>query len=135
MHAPAFALALLYTGVTFAQPVPQVALQGNDPVTYFTERRPSKGAAKIQYDFQESRYLFSSTANRDLFVTTPERYAPQFGGFSGPELVTGTRAAADPNVFLVRSGRLYLFSSPKARELAIKDPDVLRRAHAVWEKK
>ena len=139
LHA-LLAFALLSATAAFAQPaepaaVLPVALSGYDPVTYFSERRPSKGGAKISYDFQDRRYLFSSKENRDLFAAAPARYAPQLGGFSAPELTGGTRAQTDPNLYLVRNGRLYLFSSVKMREAVLKDPDLLHRAHEAWEKK
>jgi hypothetical protein len=118
-----------------AQSEPPVALKGYDPVSYFTETRPVKGSPVMTYDHEGARYQFTSARNRDAFHASPERYAPQLGGFSAPELAAGSRAEADPSVFLLRNNKLYVFSSPKARDLVFKNPIVLQQAHDAWERK
>jgi YHS domain-containing protein len=114
---------------------PRLALKGNDPISYFTDARPVKGSSTISYDFQAQRYQFSSPKNRQLFMADPARYAPQFGGFSAAELPAGKRAEADPSVFLVRNGKLYMFSSAQARTYVTRNPGLLQRAHEEWERK
>lgn len=137
----ALPLLLLFLGsITLAQvaaptAVPPTALKGNDPVSYFTERRPVKGAATIHFDYQEHRYQFASAKNRELFAADPAKYAPQFGGLSPVELSSGKRADADPGAYLVRDGKLYVFSSTQARDYATKNPGLLQRVHESWEKK
>jgi YHS domain-containing protein len=128
-------LSLLVAAQALAQSDPPVALKGYDPVSYFIETRPVKGASTLAYDWEGARYLFSSQRNRDAFTASPERYAPQLGGFSAPELAAGTRTEADPSVFLLRDNRLYVFSSPKARDTISKNPVMLRTAHEAWERK
>ena len=136
IRSTALALALAgAAGAVFGQAAVPLALKGNDPVSYFTEPRPVKGSGTISYDFKEQRYQFSSAKNRQLFMADPARYAPQFGGFSAAELPAGKRAEADPSVFLVRNGKLYMFSSPEARIYVTKNPVLLQRAHEEWERK
>src|SRR5262245_24229861 len=94
---------------------PPVALKGNDPVSYFTEQRPVKGTSTLAYDFDDTRYLFASAKNKDLFAADPERYAPQFTGLCTTGLAMGMKAEADPAQYLVKDGKLYVFSSPQAR--------------------
>jgi YHS domain-containing protein len=58
-----------------------VAIKGYDPVAYFTEGEPVKGKGEFSYSWNEAKWYFASKANRDLFASDPERYAPQYGGY------------------------------------------------------
>lgn len=58
-----------------------VAIKGYDPVAYFTEGEAVKGESKFSYVWNDAKWYFASQANRDLFASDPERYAPQYGGF------------------------------------------------------
>ena len=127
-------LAFSLCGAAAAQKSPPVALKGTDPVSYFNPGKPAKGASSIAYDFDDSRYLFSSAKNKDLFAANPDKYTPQFTGLCATGVSMGGKFAADPNVFLVRDGKLYVFSSADARAAAEKDPALLKKAHQDWNK-
>lgn len=130
------ALAACFSASLFAQaPLrsPPVSLKGHDPVSYFTDGRPVKGSPTLAHDFDEARYLFSSPKNRERFAASPERYTPQFAGLCTTGLSMGAKAEADPSVFKIVDGKLYVFSSPAAREKADKDPALLARAHRNWQ--
>lgn len=58
-----------------------VALKGYDPVAYFTMGKPVKGNEQFGYDWNGARWLFASQEHRNLFKATPEKYAPQYGGY------------------------------------------------------
>jgi len=58
-----------------------VAIKGYDPVAYFTEGEAVKGKRTFSYVWNEAKWYFASAANRDLFASDPERYAPQYGGY------------------------------------------------------
>ena len=131
-------VALILSGSVLAQAgppkAPPLGLMGHDPVSYFNPGKPVKGASSINYDFDESRYLFSSQKNRDTFAANPERYSPQFGGLCATGLSSGMKAKADPRIFKVVDGKLYVFSSTEARDMADKDPRLLQMAHQTWAK-
>lgn len=132
----AFVAALL-SGPASAQTAPgkapPLALKGHDPVAYFTEGRPVRGAAAINVDFDDTRYLFANVKNRELFSTSPDRYAPQFAGLCATGMAFGKQAEADPSIFVVRDGKLYIFSSAEARDMAQKDPSLLGKSHQAWK--
>ena len=69
------------------------ALDGYDPVAYFTEGAPRRGDAAHALDWEGKRWHFVSAANRAAFAADPTAYAPQYGancawaaaeGLSGP---------------------------------------------------
>lgn len=127
----------LPAAASFAQskvPVPAaVALKGHDTVAYFTEKRPVMGSAQNGYVWDGSRYLFSSGKNREAFAANPDRYAPQFGGLCATGLSMGMKTAADPNVWKIVDGKLYVFSSVEAKQMTDKDPALLTRSHQAWK--
>ncbi len=57
------------------------AIQGFDPVAYFTRGTPTRGSPAITTRWNGVEWRFATEANRAAFVATPERYAPAFGGF------------------------------------------------------
>lgn len=81
-------VALIFTWTTQASAFEEVnqnffgvAIKGYDPVAYFTEGDAVKGKKKFSYVWNEAKWYFVSAANRDLFASDPERYAPQYGGY------------------------------------------------------
>ncbi|HZM34974.1 MAG TPA: YHS domain-containing (seleno)protein [Burkholderiales bacterium] len=105
------------------------ALKGHDPVAYFVDGKPVKGTASLVYEFDDSRYYFSKVKHRELFAANPERYVPQFSGLCTAGLAKGMRAEANPGVWKIVDGKLYIFSSVSAREAVDKDPSLLAKAH------
>lgn len=108
---------------------PRVALQGFDPVAYFTESRPVRGSPEFQRDFDGTRYHFASARNRDLFSADPDRYAPQFSGYCSASVGNGRKNEGDPQVWKIVGGKLYVFG--KAGPW-VDDPAALARSHAAW---
>lgn len=108
---------------------PHVGIKGYDPVSYFTEKKAVKGAPANHYDFDETRYLFSSARNRAAFAAEPARYEPQFGGLCATGIALGKTVQSDPTQWAVVDGKLYVFSSSEAKQMAVKDPALLRSAH------
>jgi YHS domain-containing protein len=127
-------------GAALAQPgtagkSPPLAIKGYDPVAYFTAGRPVKGDASIAYDFDDSRYYFSSAKNRELFAANPDRYAPQFAGLCAAGLADGRKVQPDPNAFVIHEGKLYLFEASRGVERVKKDPSLISKAHQAYQKK
>jgi YHS domain-containing protein len=128
MNKVILALAAACLSTSLLAQSPPVSLKGHDPVAYFTDGRPVKGSAGINYDFDETRYLFASQKNRERFASSPERYTPQFAGLCATGMSMGMKAEADPSVFKIIDGKLYVFSSTQARDKVEKDPSLLAKA-------
>ena len=103
----------------------RVVLQGHDPVAYFTVGKPTKGDPRFSYDWDEGRYHFASAKHRDMFAAAPEKYAPQFGGYCTGSMARNVRNEADPEGWVIRDGKLYVFGAAKWKDVAEKDPAYL----------
>jgi hypothetical protein len=93
------------------RPEKRVVIRGYDPVAYFTEGRPEKGVPEFTADFDDMTYWFTSAKHRDMFVSDPDRYAPQFGGLCTISISLGQLAEPDPEAWAIADGKLYLFSA------------------------
>lgn len=116
------ALTLVVPPSSFALDMP-LAIQGYDPVAYFTDGKPTRGTPEFEYQWDEHTYRFTSARNRDLFKADPVRYAPEFGNYCAMALALGKIVTADPENWLISDNKLYIFGSPapKGPELFQKD--------------
>ncbi len=85
-----------------------VAIGGYDTVAYFTEGRPVKGDAGINYAWRDANWQFATQKHRDMFTADPEQYVPEFGGFCAAAMTYGAIAKADPERWAIVDGKLYL---------------------------
>jgi YHS domain-containing protein len=53
-----------------------LAIQGYDPVAYFTQNKAVKGNKQFAANADGIIYYFSSAANKDLFVKDYSKYEP-----------------------------------------------------------
>lgn len=97
-------------------PLTGVAIDGMDPVSYFTEPEPLRGSPDFEYVWAGVPWYFASDANRQVFERAPSVYAPQFGGFGTTALARGFFSDGSPRVYAVFSNRLYFFYSAGNRE-------------------
>jgi YHS domain-containing protein len=88
-----------------------LALAGYDPVAYFAEGggKPAKGEAKFELVHDGVRYRFASEAHKALFVKNPAQYEPTYGGWCAFAMAERKKVEVDPESFVVREGRLFLF--------------------------
>ncbi|WP_119394897.1 YHS domain-containing (seleno)protein [Salinibius halmophilus] len=84
------------------------AIRGYDPVAFFTESKAVEGDKAIQYEWQDTTWLFSSVENKALFVENPEQYAPQYGGYCAWAVSQGYTASVDPTAWTIVDDKLYL---------------------------
>jgi YHS domain-containing protein len=88
----------------------QLAIQGYDPVTYFTVKKAVKGSKVNTYTYKDITYYFSSTSTLEIFKKDPARYEPAYGGWCAYAMgESGEKVEIDPQTFKIKDGRLYLF--------------------------
>jgi len=98
-----------------------VALEGYDPICYFTEGQPKRGNPSIVATYNGALYHFVSQANRAMFEQSPSQYAPAYGGFCGYAASIGKVRPANPLVWSIVDGRLIVQHTKGAAELWAKD--------------
>ena len=112
-----------------------VAIQGYDPVAYFSEGHPVQGTEEHAFEWEDSRWLFSTPEHKDAFAREPRRYAPRYGGFCAGAMSRGFRAQIDPEAFAIIDGKLYLaYAKSGIQEFEENADRDIPRADTNWEK-
>ena len=110
-----------------------LAIEGFDPVAYFTESMASQGAPDFEASDAGAVWRFRNEGNRASFVAHPEVYGPQFGGYDPVDLGRGVTYAGNPRFWVVSGQRLYLFGREENRDAFAADPArFLKDATARW---
>jgi YHS domain-containing protein len=84
------------------------AIAGYDPVAYFTDGKPIKGAKNHSAEWKGATWHFASADNKAKFEADPAKYAPQYGGFCAWAVSQGYTAKIDPVAWHIEDGKLYL---------------------------
>jgi len=98
-----------------------VALEGYDPVSYFTDDKPVKGDSKIEGTYNGALYHFVSQEHRAKFESNPTKYVPAYGGYCGYAASLGKVRPADPLVWSIVEGQLVVQHTKGAAELWAKN--------------
>ena len=86
-----------------------VAIEGYDPVAYFTEGKAHRGSPEFTTEWEGVIWQFASAENRDLFAKDPKAYAPQFCGLCTEGVAYGEISVnLSPEVFEIVDGKLYM---------------------------
>ena len=110
-----------------------VAIKGADPVAYFEQGAFVQGDNEFSYEWEGATWHFSSAENRDLFISQPEQYAPQYGGFCAWAVSQGATAPIDPTAWKIVEGKLYLNYDDKVQSRWQKDiPGNIAKADQNW---
>jgi YHS domain-containing protein len=87
-----------------------VALQGYDPVAYFTQNKAIKGKKELAVAAEGVTYYFATAEDKELFKNDFKKYEPQYGGWCAYAMgATGEKVEIDPETFKIVGGKLYLF--------------------------
>lgn len=87
-----------------------LAIEGYDPVAYFTEQKAVKGNSALAVFDEGVLYHFATEANKQLFLKNPRQYQPQYGGWCAYAMGdSGEKVEIDPETFKIVAGKLYLF--------------------------
>lgn len=109
------------------------AIKGYDPVAYFTIGKPVMGDPKISFHWNNADWYFSSQENLNAFKSSPEKYAPQFGGYCAYGVSDNHKAPTDPGAWTIVDDKLYLNYNKEVKELWSKDkPMHIKKANDLW---
>lgn len=100
-----------------------VAINGYDAVAYFDDGKASAGKADYSTVWRGATWYFASEKHRDTFVQSPEKYAPQYGGFCAFGMCLKKKQyPTDPALaWKIINGKLYLNYDKKTQELFEKN--------------
>jgi YHS domain-containing protein len=116
-----------------------LAIEGYDPVAYFTAQKAIEGKKEISLNYEGVTYRFATAQNRDLFKAIPAKYQPQYGGWCAYAMgANGEKVDVDPETFKLVDGKLYLFFNKffnNTKKSWNKDEKNLKsKADVNWEK-
>lgn len=111
------------------------AINGYDPVAYFTDGAPVEGDPAITSTWNGAEWRFATAENKATFDADPEAYAPQYGGYCAYAVANGYTAKTDPDAWSIEDGKLYLNFSRRVRRLWLEDvPGHIAAGDANWPK-
>ena len=109
------------------------AIDGTDPISYFTQGRPVEGKSDITFEWNGATWRFTSVENRDRFAAAPHKYAPQYGGYCAWAVSKGYTASTDPEAWAIVDGKLYLNYSKSVQKQWEQDvPGNISAADKNW---
>lgn len=115
-----------------------LAIQGYDPVAYFTLQKAVKGKKEFAALADGVTYYFSSQENKALFLKDYKKYEPQYGGWCAYAMgATGEKVEVDPETFKILNGKLYLFYHSWINNTLTKwnrdEPNLKTKADTNWQ--
>jgi hypothetical protein len=100
-----------------------LAMNGIDPVAYFTDGAPLYGRPDQEYRYAGVIWRFRNEGNKAAFIAHPEVYMPRYGGYDPIAVGRAIAVPGNPLVWALVGERLYLFYSEEARARFIAKPD------------
>jgi len=97
------------------------AINGYDPVSYFTNGKPETGISGYSYEWMGAKWQFTSEEHLKMFKENPIKYAPQFGGYCSYAISLNKLVPADSDFWTIENGNLYLNFNGDAQKLFRKD--------------
>jgi YHS domain-containing protein len=112
-----------------------VAINGYDPVAYFTDSKSEMGMKEFSYKWNGAEWYFSNKNHLEMFKKNPDKYAPQYGGFCAFGLSKDKLSSSDPTAWQIVDGKLYLCTNDKVHKMWQKDiKGNVKKADKNWSK-
>ena len=110
------------------------AIDGYDPVSYFTDDQAEQGSPDITTEWNGAVWRFTTEEHRDAFTKNPKKYAPQYGGFCALGMAHGGDVPTNPEAWTIWEGKLYLNMIKEVSITWRYTPDkLIERADLKWE--
>lgn len=112
-----------------------LALQGYDPVAFFTLNRAVEGKPGLEASHRGVTYRFVTAEHKATFERAPEKYEPAFGGYCAYGVSQGGLFEVDIRTAQIVGGRLVLNKNLRVKEMFDQDRENrLRMADGEWPK-
>ena len=109
------AVAQSFTPVV-KDPESNLAIEGYDPVGYFTAGTAMLGNPEFNAEYEGAVFYFATADHREMFLKTPERFVPAYGGYCTETVASGSLTPASPTHWTLHGDRLYLTRSAGANQ-------------------
>ena len=87
----------------------KITLLGYSPVSYLDLGIAQKGVKEYKASYDGLNYYFATNDQKKTFEENPTKYLPQYGGYCAFGVSVGAKFRADPNKFVVKDGKYFLF--------------------------
>ncbi len=84
------------------------AIYGYDTVAHWTQSQAVKGDEQYSTAWRCADWYFANADNMSLFISNPEKYAPQYGGYCAYAMSNDSFASIDEEAFTIYKDKLYL---------------------------
>lgn len=109
------------------------AIQGYDPVAFFKEGKPVIGKKELTYLYKDATWHFSTQENLNAFISDPERFAPQYGGYCAYGTASGHKSPTQPETWTIVDNKLYFNYNKDVQKLWNKDQKgLIGKANKNW---
>lgn len=117
----------------------KVALQGYSPVSYLDLGIAQRGVKEYKSTYKGLKFYFTSKEQKKSFEANPNKYLPQYGGYCAFGVSVGAKFRVDPNKFVVKDGKYFLFLNDLEVDaqqlwLAGDHNKLKKKADTNWEK-
>jgi YHS domain-containing protein len=110
-----------------------VAIQGYDPVAFFTEHKPVMGKPEFTSRADGATYQFVSKEHKELFDKEPAKYEPLFGGYCAYGVSRDKLAPVEVDAYQIIDGKLYMQYNKSIRDSFNEDQKGnLNKANQNW---
>lgn len=110
-----------------------IAIGGYDVVAFFTDSKPIMGNKSFSYQWQDVSWYFASQQHLDSFRLSPEKYAPQYGGYCAYGTSEGHKAPTEIDTWKIVDGKLFFNYNKAVQKLWLKDQqNLIKKADERW---
>ena len=109
------------------------AIRGYDPVAFFNQSAPVKGADSLSYTWKNTEWLFSNRQNLESFKKDPEKFAPQYGGYCAYGVSDDHKSPTQTDTWTIVNDKLYFNYNTKVKEHWSKNREqLIEQADKKW---
>jgi hypothetical protein len=120
---PVLPVSAAMTERVVVDPQSGLAMNGFDPVSYFTDATPLFGRPDQEARYAGVIWRFRNEGNKAAFIADPEVYMPRYGGYDPIALGRGLALAGNPLLWAMVGERLFFFHNEATRARFIADPN------------
>lgn len=110
------------------------AIDGYDVVDFHISKKATKGDDAFVTKWNGADWYFNNMQNLNLFVASPEKYAPAFGGYCAYGLSQGHKAPTIVDTWTIIKDTLYFNYNLKVKERwMVKTDSLIQVGQKNWD--